>query len=114
MLGALLAALPLRTGDDLPGGDHITGGERGGVVVVDDAGALAYVVEVQVAAGGEDLQGPGLAGVADRCHPVGRSAAGGLDRRGALDEGGGEVDLEVADRAPGHAGTPVIEGEIQL
>src|SRR5215471_19930588 len=114
MLVAWLAALPLRTGDDLARGDRITGGERGGVAVVDDADTLTYMVEMQVAAGGEDLQDPGLTGVADRCHPVGRGAAGALDRRGALGEGRREVDLEVADRTPGHAGTPVIGGEIQL
>src|SRR5437660_257975 len=103
----------LRAGDDLPRGDRVAGGERGGVAVVNDAGATLNVVPVQVAARGEDLQDAGLAGVADRHNPVGRGAAGAFDHRGALGEGGGRVDLEVADRTPGHAGTPVIGREVQ-
>jgi len=117
----------LRAGDGLRGADGVGSALARAVAAVDRAGAAAAdVVDVQVAAGGEHLEGVGAVGVGDGDRAVVRGCAGAVhDRRAAraghagMDAGegpgrgaGGRVERDRI-HVPGQGAGRHREGQVQ-
>src|SRR5215472_9151548 len=105
-----ITAFALRAGDRLSWAQRERAADRQRVVVVPQACAARDVVEVQVAAGGEDLEAAGAVGVAEPHMAVGGGGAGAAEHGGATRPL--QLHLYVADAPGGDTGAEGAEVDV--